>query len=49
LTAANTVIQTVISDINTIKGQLTGVTSIVAEPGQTVGQVLIAAAMAVAA
>ncbi len=44
LTAANTVVQIVISDINIIKGQLTGVTSIVAAPGQTVGQALMAAA-----
>lgn len=43
LTAANTEIQTVLTDINTIKGQMAGVTNIVASAGQTVGQALIAA------
>lgn len=46
LTAANTEIQTVITDITTIKGQLAGVTNIVAAPGQTVGEALVAAAQA---
>ncbi|MEA2206556.1 MAG: non-hemolytic enterotoxin [Blastocatellia bacterium] len=44
LTAANTEVQTVITDINTIKGQMAGVTTIVAQPGQTVGEALVAAA-----
>ncbi len=43
LTAANTEVQTVITDINTIKGQMAGVTVVVAKPGQTVGEALIAA------
>ncbi len=46
LTAANTEVQTVITDITTIKGQLAGVTNIVAAPGQTVGEALVAAAQA---
>lgn len=49
LTAANTEVQTVIADINTIKGQMAGVTSIVAQPGQTVGEALVAAAQQSAA
>ena len=49
LTAANTEIQTVITDINTIKFQMAGVTTIVAKPGQTVGEALVAAAQAAAA
>jgi len=44
LTAANTEVQTVITDIDTIKGQMAGVTTIVAQPGQTVGEALVAAA-----
>jgi len=43
LTAANTEVQTVLTDINTIKGQMAGVTSITAKPGQTVGEALVAA------
>ena len=43
LTAANTEVKTVIADINTIKGQMTGVTLIRAKTGQTVGEALIAA------
>jgi len=49
LTAANTEVQTVITDINTIKGQLAGVTNVVPRPGQTVGQALVAAAQQLAA
>lgn len=44
LTAANTEVQTVIADIRTIKGQMDGVTVIVAPVGQTVGEALVAAA-----
>jgi hypothetical protein len=44
LTAANTEVQTVITQIATIQSQMAGVTSIVAKPGQTVGQALVAAA-----
>lgn len=44
LTAANTAVQTVLTDSNIIKGQMAGVTTIVAPPGQTVGQALAAAA-----
>lgn len=47
LTAANTEIQTVITDINTIKGQMAGVTNIVAAPGQTVGDAIVEAAQKV--
>ena len=43
LTAANTEVQTVLADIKTIKGQMAGLTSIVAPQGQTVGQALVAA------
>lgn len=46
LTAANGVAQTVLADVQTIKQQMAGVTSIVASPGQTVGQAIIAAANA---
>jgi len=49
LTATNTEIKTVITDIDTIKGQMAGVTSIVAKQGQTVGEALVAAAQATAA
>jgi hypothetical protein len=49
LTAANTEIQTVITDINTIKGQMDGVTTIVAKKGQTVGDAIVAAAQQSAA
>jgi non-hemolytic enterotoxin B/C len=49
LDAANTVVKTVVTDISTIKGQLAGVTTIVAQPGQTVGQALVAAAQQKAA
>ncbi|NHQ90803.1 HBL/NHE enterotoxin family protein [Janthinobacterium lividum] len=44
LTAANTEMQAVTTDITTIKGQMTGVTSIVAPKGQTVGEAAVAAA-----
>ena len=44
LTAANTVIKTVLSDINIIKKQMAGVTNIVAKIGQTVGEAAVAAA-----
>jgi non-hemolytic enterotoxin B/C len=43
LAASNTEIQTVLNDVNTIKGQMAGVTSIVASPGQTVGDAIVAA------
>ncbi|MEH2305153.1 HBL/NHE enterotoxin family protein [Nostoc sp.] len=49
LTAANTEVQTVIRDINTIKGQMDGVQIIVAKSGQTVGEALVAAAQQSAA
>jgi non-hemolytic enterotoxin B/C len=44
LSAANTVAKTVLTDIATIKTQMAGVTSTVAPAGQTVADVLIAAA-----
>jgi len=44
LTAANTEVATVITQIGTIQSQMAGVTSIVAQPGQTVGEALVAAA-----
>jgi len=44
LTAANTVIQTLIQDITTIKSQMTGITTITVAPGQTVGEAIVAAA-----
>ena len=44
LTAANTVIKTILTDIDTIKKQMSGVTNIVAEKGQTVGEAAVAAA-----
>jgi hypothetical protein len=46
LSAANTVMKTVTADIATIKTQMAGVTIIVARPGQTVGDALVAAANA---
>ncbi|HHI92325.1 MAG TPA: hypothetical protein ENK04_02250 [Gammaproteobacteria bacterium] len=49
LTATNTEIKTVITDIDTIKGQMAGVTTIVAKQGQTVGEALVAAAQTAAA
>lgn len=49
LAASNTEIQTVVTDINTIKGQMAGVTSIVAKPGQSVGEAIVAAAQSAAA
>lgn len=49
LTAANTEVQTVLTDIATIKGQLAGVTNITAPAGQTVGQALVAAVQGAAA
>ncbi|HEV2705486.1 MAG TPA: HBL/NHE enterotoxin family protein [Pyrinomonadaceae bacterium] len=49
LTAANNEVQTVLTDINTIKNQMAGVTTIVAQPGQTVGQALVATAQQLAA
>jgi non-hemolytic enterotoxin B/C len=44
LTAANTEVQTVITQIATIQSQMAGVKSIVAKQGQTIGQALVAAA-----
>lgn len=46
LTAANSEVKQVITDITTIKAQMAGVTSIVAKPGQTVAEALLAAANA---
>ena len=44
LTAANTTIQTVLTDTQTIKAQMAGVDNIVAKPGQTVGEAIVDAA-----
>ena len=44
LTAANTVIKTVLADIGTIKKQMSGVSNVVAKKGQTVGEAAVAAA-----
>lgn len=49
LTAANNEAQTVLTDINTIKAQMAGIQSIVAPPGQTIGEALVAAASTPAA
>ena len=46
LTAANGVAQTVLTDVQTIKQQLAGATTIVAKPGQTVSDAILAAANA---
>jgi len=46
LTAANGVAKTVLADVETIKQQMAGITTIVATPGQTVGQAIVAAANA---
>ena len=43
LTAANTAVQTVISDVTIIKSQMTGVAVVPVAAGQTVGQAMIAA------
>lgn len=44
LNAAETEMNAVLTDINTIKSQMAGVTIIVAKPGQTVGEAMVAAA-----
>ncbi|QUM86270.1 HBL/NHE enterotoxin family protein [Moritella sp. 28] len=49
LTATNGIIKIVLKDIDTIKGQMAGVTIIVAKPGQTVGEAIVEAAEALAA
>jgi len=44
LAAANGILQQVIADITTIDGQMAGVTQLTAAPGETVGQLIVAAA-----